>query len=230
MKVLLVLYNEFRTFETTLKTYNIFNHADVDVIVHTQGTEIIKEKIKAKLPNSIIYLEDIDAWKNFKTKNHKSPTKHSFFKIKEILNSLDKHYDLICINRMDSTMYINEIESFLKNYNKNKIYIHQEIIKDKSDWFVPDHFFLGTHESIKYFFDNFTDDIDSHDGVAKYLDALPYENGIWEQGLYSIHIRPNMEVFINENINSDFSNKFFHWMYVDMEHKVLEAEWKGYQI
>lgn len=249
MNVLLILYSEFRTFDTSIKTYNIFNHVDVDVIVHTQTTSqflydstpkiIVKENITNILPNAIVYFENRDEFKKLNTPNHKSPTKHSFFVINDIINSLNKEYDLIFVNRMDSTLFINNVDSFLKNFDKDKIYLNQDIVKgfDKSKWFVPDHFFAGSHESIKYFFNNFTDNIDSHPGVAVYLDSLPFKTGVWEDDLYSIHIRPNMVDFINSNIESfhtineiEFNKKFFNWMYVDQEHKKLEAEWKGYQI
>ena len=67
--------------------------------------------------------------------------------------------------------------------------------------------------------------------MAHYLDKLPFECGEWEDGTYSLHLRPNMEKFINENIDDvNFEQKIFHWLYVDKKHKILEAEWKGYKI
>jgi hypothetical protein len=242
MDVLLILYGELRTFETAIKTYNIFNHANVDVIVDTQTTSkslndvfeknVTKDDILSILPNAKIYLEDRNEYQKLNTSYHKSPTKHSFFKINNIINSLEKEYDIIFVNRLDSSMFINNIEYFLKNFNKNKIYLHQEIIRDKDDktkWFVPDHFFVGTHFSIKYFFNHFSEDIDSHSGIANYLDSLPFESGVWEDDMYSIHIRPNMVNFINSIATlseMEIYQKMFNWLYVNKEHTKLESKWK----
>lgn len=228
MKALLILYNEFRTFRTTVKTYNILNEIDCDVVVFTQKGNATKSEILELLPNSEIYMEDLDEYKNMKS-NHISPSKHAFFKIKEYLNKVSG-YDLVFVNRMDSTMFINNLTSFIKNFDKQKIYLNQEIVKSENDnmWFVPDHFYAGSEEVIKYFFKNFNDEIDTHSQTAHYLESLPFNCGIWEDGMYSIHLRPNMEDFINKNINeNEFGNKIFNWLFVDKEHKILEWEWKN---
>ena len=59
---------------------------------------------------------------------HISPTKHTFFKIKEYLNTVSG-YDIIFINRLDSTMYIHNIKKFLEEFNNKKIYVQQDIVK-----------------------------------------------------------------------------------------------------
>ena len=229
MKGLVILYNQARTFKTALKTYNVFKHLDCDVVVFTQNDTVSELDIKEVLPNATIFLEDINEYKNLLS-SHISPTKHTFFKIKKYLKKISG-YDIIFVNRLDSTMYINNIEKFLETYNTEKIYVQQDIVKGSDEWFVPDHFFIGSEKVIKYYFEKFNDTIDSHDGTARFLDSLPFKCGEWEDGTYSLHLRPNMEKFINDNIeSSEFGKKIFHWLYVDKEHKLLEAEWKGYKI
>lgn len=229
MKGLIVLYNQARTYKTALKTYNVLKYLDCDVVIFTQNDTVSKSDLKKILPNAKIFLEDIDEYKNLDSE-HISPTKHTFFKIKEYLNTVSG-YDIIFINRLDSTMYIHNIKKFLEEFNNKKIYVQQDIVKGENEWFVPDHFFIGSEKVIKYYFENFEDTIDSHNDVAHYLDKLPFECGEWEDGTYSLHLRPNMEKFINENIDDvDFEQKIFHWLYVDKKHKILEAEWKGYKI
>ena len=173
MKGLIILYNQQELIKLPLKTYNVLKYLDCDVVIFTQNDTVSKSDLKKILPNLKIFLEDIDEYKNLDSE-HISPTKHTFFKIKEYLNTVSG-YDIIFINRLDSTMYIHNIKKFLEEFNNKKIYVQQDIVKGENEWFVPDHFFIGSEKVIKYYFENFEDTIDSHNDVNHYLDKLPFE-------------------------------------------------------
>lgn len=220
MKVCYFLYGEVRTLDTAVKTWNILNHNNVDVIVFTQTKSIQKSKclnidesfevneeyIKKYLPNSNVYLENRDEYLN----NEWGHTHTNFYSYKyflKILNSINKEYDFIIINRLDTSLYIHDIDSLLSNYDKKTIYVNQKIIRDinYNPIFIQDHFFMGHSDIIKYIIENLPSPIeleDSHRGFAKYLDSLSFNISEYDNKLFSIHIRPNMRYFIDSYLST----------------------------
>ena len=252
MKICYFLYSEARTIDVAVKTWNILNCPNVDVFVHTQSTSIHTSKnlgitesfavdnsfIKKYLPTANVFIED----RNKIHDNKYGDTHTNFYayrSILEILNELNTQYDFVIINRLDSTLYIHDVDNFMNNYDHNTIYINGKIIKDSlsNPIFVQDHFFMGSYNSIKYLLENLPTPNNlknSHGDFSKYLYNLPLNISNDDSYIFNIHIRPNMRNIFNSYFqNKKILNKddlFFKFSKEFMQsktHLTLENNWKS---
>lgn len=251
MKICYFLYAEARTLKTAVKTWNILNHDDVDVIVFTQTTSVQKSKclnieevfnvdeeyIKKYLPTATVYLEDRNNYLNNEW-GHFHTNFYAYKCFLKILNSINKKYDFIIINRLDTSLYIHDIQELINNYDKKSIYVNQGIIRnsDNIPIFIQDHFFMGSFENVKYVIENIPHPSkleDSHGGFAKYLDSLPFNITDYSHNLFCVHVRPNMcdliESFITTEKILDKDDIFLSSIREFMTsntHLKLSNEWK----
>ena len=236
MKIAILTYGEFRTADVAVETWNVLKTKhDVDVYIHTQttsGTNPISEyEIKKLFKNYKLWLEPID---NFRYDVEPRDIHMNFrsyrFLYKKLIES-GINYDFIIVNRLDTILFIKDIDDFFKKNHSGVIYtLDDSITLDRT--FIQDHFFMGSSEVILNFLKNLpTPDklIHSHQDFGKYLLSSGFKN-IKYDFLYSFHLRPNMIDFIKSIINlndNEFSQKLSKW-FVDGKHGNLETQWKHY--
>lgn len=236
MKIAILTYGEFRTAEIAVKTWNILNSEhDIDIYVHTQTTSngilITEDNIKKIFSNYKLWLEPIDEFEyDIEPKDIHMNFRSYRFLYKKLLES-NIEYDFIIVNRLDTTLRINDINNFFKKNHNGIIYTLDDSI-NKNRTFVQDHFFMGTGCDIMNFLKNLpTPDnlMNSHEDFGKYILNSGLKN-VKNNGVYSIHLRPNMIEFIEsiaELSDIDFDKKMHKW-FNSGEHKRLEIEWKTY--
>jgi hypothetical protein len=232
MKIAVLLYGEVRTFETAVKTWNIKSLDNVDYFIHTQNesydkyTNTIKKinesELKKILPNSKIILESLD---NYKIFNEHSDI-HYHHRSWRILNKhLTNEYDFVIIHRLDSILFIQNLEYLLNNFDKEILYLRSSI-NTEGELFVEDHFFMGSYKVIKYFLDNLPngkDLIKSHTDTANYILSLPFTAQSYNYELYAFHLRENMVDFFQENYLNNEGN-FLEYLknFIKISHHTLE--------
>lgn len=195
MNSLLFLYGEYRSFKTAVKTWNILNLTDLDIIVHTPSTSSnfhgnrnfikIKNSDFNELNNPKIFLHDRDDYK--KTDLH--VLHHSYRFLSEYLKS-SKKYKYIFICRLDSTFYIHDLKSLISG-NHDNLFVQQ---LPQENYFIPDHVFFGRYDVVKQFVDNLPPSEyleHSHKDMGKYLVDHGFKLSEWF-GFESRHIRTNM--------------------------------------
>lgn len=236
MKIAILTYGEFRTAKTAVKTWNILNTKNqVDVYVHTQTTSngncVSELDIKKLFSNYKLWMEDIDEFENDNEPRdiHMNFRSYRFLCNKVIESKIQ--YDFIIVNRLDTTLHIDNIDSFLTKNHNGLIYTLDDSI-NKNKTFIQDHFFMGAGYEILNFLKNLPSPqslTDSHNDFGRYILSSGLKNTRYEN-LYSFHLRPNMINFIKNNIrlsDVDFSKKLFEW-FINGTHKRLETEWKHY--
>lgn len=195
MDSLLFLYGEYRSFKTAVKTWNILNRSDLDIVVHTPTTTSdffgnvnftkIKNSDFKDLSNPKIFLHDRNEYK--KTDLHVLHYSYRF--LSEYLKS-SKKYKYIFICRLDSTFYIHDLNSLIDN-SRDDLFVQQ---LPQENYFIPDHTFFGKYDIVKRFVDNLPSSdylVNSHHDMGIYLTDMDFSLSTW-YGFESIHIRPNM--------------------------------------
>ena len=201
MESLLFLYGELRSFETAIKTWNILNMPELDIIVHTPNTTTPKfsnityvnvtEQDFAKLPNSKIYLHDREDYKI-----SDSHVLHYSYRFLSNYLKTSKKYKYIFIGRVDSTFYIHDLDNFLKTCD-DELYVQQ--LPNTENSFMPDHVFFGKYDVVKKFVDKLppSEQLEySHSDMGRYLIREKFNLKQWPT-FESRHIRDNMEDIFN---------------------------------
>ena len=219
MKSLLFLYGELRSFDTAIKTWNILDIPDLDIVIHTPTTTTNKPTNKnyinvtsddfSKLSNSEIYFYDRDDYKTSDTH-----VLHYSYRFLSKYLKTSKKYKYIFIGRLDSSFYIHNLDRFLK-ICKNELYVQQT--PKSHNFFMPDHVFFGKCEIIKKFVDNLppSEQLEySHSDMGRYVLNNNFDLSVWP-AFESRHIRDNMVDIFNEyfknrqpiqNIDDDYLN------------------------
>ena len=202
MGSLLFLYGEIRSFETAIKTWNILNIPNLDIVIHTPNTnsnhfnnKTFNDVSRAdfdKLENPKIFFYDRDDY--LTTDTH---VLHYSYRFLSKYLKTSKKYKYIFIGRLDSTFYIHKLEEFFENSDES-LYV-QEFPK-KENMFLPDHTFFGNYDVVKKFVDNLPPSAElehSHQDMGKYLINHKFDLSLWDS-FESRHVRDNMEDIFNE--------------------------------
>lgn len=244
MKILLLVYGEYRSADIATKTWNILNY-NPDVIVRTQNEtnerwtmqnkfvnkEISESNIKNIFGNCEIELEPLDGYKRDNPNNDINLNIRDFrYLYKKVCDKIDD-YDIVAISRLDSTFYIHDLERFMNEYNKETIYVNQKTVVTENRNFIQDHCYFGSSKVISSFLKNLPDEvIDSHHDIADYI-LENFKHDVWK-GFSSIHLRLSMnkifENYFSENgrcKNKDdnylnFFNKFMIENHLKLEQEV----------
>lgn len=234
MKCLFFLHGEKRTFETARKFWNILDIPNLDIVIHTPTTtsdywgsndfKSVNKNHFDVLDSPKVFLYGRNDFKE--TDNHVLHYSYRF--LSKYLT--DNQYDFVFVSRLDSTFYIENYKKYISNKTE-VLYITLPI---ENSYFVQDHTFFGSYETIKKFVDNLPDTKffeDSHKGMAIYMKEN-FEQKEWI-GYESVHIRPNMlryfekyyEKFGNlKNVDSQYMN-FINDFKKNYEYK-LDIEYK----
>lgn len=211
MKIAILTYGEYRTAEYAVSTWNVLqtNH-DIDVYVHTQTESISKNGLEKKnitendikklFPKSFIWLEKRDEFENDKLPRDIHMNFRSFRFLYDKLEKSGKFYDFIIVNRLDTTLLINDVDDFLDTFDKNAIYTLRGEL-NHSDTFLQDHFFMGSSDIMMYLLKNLPAPekmIYSHQDFGKYILSLNFKN--LQSKCLSLHVRENQIEFL-KNIN-----------------------------
>lgn len=184
MKIAILTYGEYRTAKHAVQSWNILNtEHEIDVYVHTQNksddTPISEKDIRDLFPNVSeckIWLEERDAFKFDEEPRdlHLNFRSYRFLykKLKEYLESSNTTYDFIIVNRLDTTLFIRNINDFLLQSLKEELLytLDDEITFENS--FIQDHFFMGHSNVVLPFLKNLPEPKllkESHQDFGKYI-------------------------------------------------------------
>ena len=213
MKIAILTYGEYRTAKDAVRTWNILNTEHlIDVYVHTQNksddSDISEEDIKNLFPNPRIWLEGTRDYLNDESPRdiHLNFRSYRFLYQKLLETETDNYYDFIIVNRLDSSLYIDDIDTFLESYDKTAIYTLDESITYENS-FIQDHFFMGSGTVISNFLKNLPPVElmkSSHTDFGKYLLSTKLKNK--QTKLHCFHVRPNQIDFLKKT----YFKKSFH--------------------
>tara|TARA_B100001939_G_scaffold193466_1_gene166334 strand:+ start:2372 stop:3109 length:738 start_codon:yes stop_codon:yes gene_type:complete len=245
VKILLLVYGEYRSADIATKTWNILN-SDVDVVVRTQNESnerVVKDNlyinkkisetdIKNIFGDCEIYLESLDEYTRSNPNNDVNLNIRDFrYLYTKVSHKID-NYDLVLISRLDSTFYIHDLKKFMNEYDKETIYVTQLIQKSKNGNFIQDHCYFGSSKVIGSFLKNLPDEvIDSHHEIADYI-LENFKHDVWK-GFSSIHLRLNMNKLFEKyfSVNESCKNKDDNYLnffteFMRKKHTKLESEIK----
>lgn len=222
MKILLLVYGEYRSANIATKTWNILNN-NVDVVVRTQNEsnhyseskrkehdnqKIVKSDITKIFGNCEVQLEPLDEHTRDNPNNDKNLNIRDFrYLYKRVSDKID-NYDVVAISRLDSTFYIHDFEKFLNEYDKETIYVTQKVVTNETENFIQDHCYFGSSKVIGNFLKNLPNEvIDSHHEIADYI-LENFKHEVWD-GFSSIHLRLSMKPFFENyfSVNGKIKNK-----------------------
>lgn len=241
MKCLFFLYGEYRTFPTAVKTWNILDTPNLDIVIHTPpntsehiSSKTIQPISKEKFdvlgnPNVFFY----DRYSYQKTDLH--VLHHSYRFLSKYLNSnSDKIYDYVFIGRLDSSFYLEKYTD-LFNIKEDILFCLNTPRLENNNEFVPDHTFFGSYKTIKKFVDNLpsTEYLEnSHQDIAKYI-GNNFKYMEWHYPFESYHIRPKMEKYFENYFNKfgkikEVDNNYVRFIsdFLSNKYKELETEYK----
>ena len=224
MKIAILTYGEYRTAKDAVRTWNILNTEHlIDVYVHTQNksddSDISEEDIKNLFPNPRIWLEGTRDYLNDESPRdiHLNFRSYRFLYQKLLETETDNYYDFIIVNRLDSSLYIDDIDTFLESYDKTAIYTLDESITYENS-FIQDHFFMGSATVISNFLKNLppVELMKSSDtDFGKYLLSTKLKNK--QTKLHCFHVRPNQIDFLKKTNFKKSFNPDFHNTISDLE-------------
>jgi hypothetical protein len=224
MKIAILTYGEYRTAKDAVRTWNILNTEHlIDVYVHTQNksddSDISEEDIKNLFPNPRIWLEGTRDYLNDESPRdiHLNFRSYRFLYQKLLETETDNYYDFIIVNRLDSSLYIDDIDTFLESYDKTAIYTLDESITYENS-FIQDHFFMGSGTVISNFLKNLPPVElmkSSHTDFGKYLLSTKLKNK--QTKLHCFHVRPNQIDFLKKTNFKKSFNPDFHNTISDLE-------------
>jgi hypothetical protein len=217
MKIAILTYGEYRTAKHAVQSWNILNtEHEIDVYVHTQNksddTPISEKNIRDLFPRVSqckIWLEERDAFKfDEEPKDlHLNFRSYRFLykKLKEYIESSNETYDFIIVNRLDTILFIRNINDFLlKSLKEESLYTLDDKITFENS-FIQDHFFMGHSNVVLSFLKNLPEPKflrDSHSDFGKYVLSCGY--AIKTSYLFTcFHLRFSQIEFIK---NIDFNN------------------------
>jgi hypothetical protein len=246
MRVLLLVYGEYRSADISTKTWNILSE-DVDVVVHTQNESkqriskydiyesknIREEDIFSIFGDTCkLYLEPLDEFERVNPNKDIHLNVRSFrFLYNQVKDNI-LNYDIVAISRLDSTFYIHDLERFKTEYNKDVLYVNEKIVDNGESKFIQDHCFFGSSYIIDSFLKNLPTTIEkSHSEIAEYI-YNNFQHDTWEN-FSSIHLRLNMKEifkkFFDKNGRcSSKDDKYleFYKLFIEKMHFILEQEIK----
>lgn len=205
MKIALLLFGEIRNFDLAVKSWNLLKYPNIDCFILSQNESIELQKgilvrhikdiddeyFSSYFPSiEEIKLENRDDFRKNNSHNDLHYMLRDYRNFNKILDNSKKKYDLIFINRLDSIMFINNLDEFFKTYDKNNLYLVNNI--NKNNPWTRDHFMFGSYNVVKYFLENLPPGntiVDSHIDLAKYILQIPYTHSIWKDGCVSFHLR-----------------------------------------
>jgi len=245
MKILLLVYGEYRGANIATKTWNILNR-DVDVLIHTQSESrynvakknifsnknIQVEDLKNLFGECNVYLESIDEYTRTNPNDDINLNIRSFRFLYKKISDVILDYDIVAISRLDSTFYIHDLDKFIKEYDTDTLYVNETVQQRKEGNFIQDHCYIGSSKIIDRFLKNLPDTIiDSHHEIGDYV-LNNFKHDVWD-GFSSIHLRMNMhEIFenffsTNGSIkNNDIEYRDFFSRFMQETHLNLEREIK----
>jgi hypothetical protein len=255
MKIALLLFGQYRTFETTVKTYNILKHDDVDVFVYswnksfdtsiekniTQEIDVSKQMITKYIPNANIILEDYSNWKTDPCNKYNYAIHYQWKRLYEMILSSKKIYDYVFLCRMDCYFYFHDFINNLKSIKPKTLYLLHNLHKniDKSNenynrWFAVDILFLGEYSTILNFLKYLPNIKDPHFDLGDYIKNSKYFSYDSSQFCYSNIVRSNMVSFFNhffeQNLDNNQNDDFYLFCqsFDKYIQPVLEKEFEKY--
>lgn len=237
MKVAVIVYGEFREFDTLIKYWDFLDKIDYDLYFSTwdysfqenkylnikRERNITEDMVKEILPNSkfsILKLSEYtDKFKDGGYQNAKKVTVHLKNLVKMMRES-EKKYDLVITTRTDNFTVFNLNNITLNEMSKKSdvLYGLQHIyISKPHQFFVEDLFFISNYDNICKLIDNLPDDMDDlhHYLAINIINSDLYVEQIGH-GLDITTFRPNC---LDLGNNLDFhkvANKHVEWSNTEM--------------
>lgn len=218
MKCLFFLYGEYRTFPTAVKTWNILDIPDLDIVIHTPNTTsdylgsnkfkpISKKKFNI-LNNPKVFLYNREDFRN--TDDHVLHFSWRF--LSKYLKETNIKYHYIFVGRLDSSFYVEDWKELIST-QQNFLFPLQLAT---GNTFIRDHAFFGSGTVVKNFVDNLPNrnfwSADPHLAMCKYIEEN-FNEKMWKK-FESNHIRPNWIRYFDlyfknkkiKNIDTDYAD------------------------
>lgn len=206
MKVAVLVFGEYRTFETAVKTWNCRFWDDVDYYMSTwdyslEPTDKVKhlvtkrwktvaneEFIKKTLPNVKLKITTVNS-KDYIENDDTNKMIYHWKSLYDMVVNSGKEYDCIFLVRTDTSFLITD--EFFENTKKETLYIRNKPTETSMD----DIFFFGYKNIVLDFLKNLPNKFNGnpHIELKKYVDKTFENKYSWtDVGLYYELIRPTM--------------------------------------
>lgn len=232
MKVAVLVYGEFREFDTVIKYWDFLDNFNHDIFLSTWDYSlqinnklgiyrerfITDEMIKSILPNSkfsILKESDyFDDHKNITMKNSASRVSLHWKNCLRLLEESGGNYDFIILTRTDNFTVFNLTSEEISQLKRdNVIYgLTSVYLCSPKEFFVQDMFFIGDFKNMSNFIKTIPVDLSGlHHGLSEHIiNSNLYVEPI-ERGVNVTPYRPNC---LYTNLKLDFgtvSNKHIEW-------------------
>lgn len=165
-KVAILLFGDYREFETASACYEVFQDFDVDYFVSTWdqtasynqdldlNIEIIsKERINKFLPSDAVFTSILDESKFDYLDWTQKMVKH-WKVLADALRDSDQEYDIVCLLRIE--FYIDQFNCnlFIEEGNDNKLHIDSQGLEKADGYYlIGDRYHIGSPELILKYID-----------------------------------------------------------------------------
>lgn len=243
MKIASLVFGEYRTFDTVVKTWNVLNYDNIDFYFSTWDSsseyseklnikkefEVTKNMILNHIPSATIKLDSMKTWKDGSINNFYWPNHYQWKELYKMVTESNTTYDIIILHRMDCYLYIHDLLNILKNIRKNTIYNLIPMHKNPSDkWWTADTFFIAQGSTMLEFLKNMPDYMeDSHVELAEYLIKSPISVSSYEYNIFSNIVRDNMKYIFDDYFKQNPNRPLFKDMYFKYLIDVFEKNLHG---
>jgi hypothetical protein len=208
MKVAFLLFGQYRTFNTSVKTWNILNHKNIDVYISTwdkttdrskksdvkkSSYDIDESMFRKYFPNAKINIEPYETWETDISTKYEYAIHYHWKKLYNMVLHSCVKYDLIILNRLDCYFYFHDFLNEIKNINANKLHLinSMHFNTEVKRWFATDVFFMGSYTIMMKFLKNLPKIVDPHFDLGDYIHNQSYPSG-HNTNVYCRILRPNM--------------------------------------
>lgn len=250
MKVAVLVYGEYREFDSVVDSWKIFNDLDCDFYFSIWNTskqnnnslgikrefDVTPEMILKHYPNAIVDIKNPNdiieykpSWGN---------TQRIYFHWKncvKLLDSSSEKYDFILIIRPDVYYVVEDLDNEFPNkiinklHNTNSLFVHGGYNEEAKMFYPADHFILGPYDVIKkLLIDSQYFDGNIHEAIGLYL-IIKNVTVIQNEIIVPELARPNSVLylyngeFVQKNITQELLNdkKYFYNKRVEWDNSLI---------
>ena len=218
MKIAILLYGEYREFESSINSFSLFDKYSPEYYVSTWSTSddgfvkqnVSESKIKNFLPQANVTISE-----NPKTPDNEQKLHYHWRTLIKQLEESNKKYDAIILSRID--LYIQNVkhEIFETIIKENLIFVPsgKKFNTELNSHIIDDNFFIGTQTSICKFINELPHEtMPSHVGIAKSMINSKIQIEETDSFCSIFIIRSNMKDYLNKH---DFFLNMYGKLYDD---------------
>lgn len=222
MKIAILLFGEYREFESSIKTFSLFDKYSPEYYVSTWNTSddgFVKQNVNESKIKNFLPQANVSISENLETPDNEQKLHYHWRTLIKKLEESNKKYDVVILSRIDYYIENLKHEIFETIIEENIIFVPsgKGFNIEYNAPIIDDNFFVGTQTSICKFINELPyETMPSHVGIAKSM--INSKIQIEETDLFfnTFIIRSNMKDYLNDD---GFFDEMYYKMYDDFQNQ-----------